>query len=207
VPCPGSLLLLAACALASACEASPPTAPAATLDRIVVLYSGPTRPGEIFSARAYAVDSDGAYTDVSSQSQWTSSNPLIVTVDPTAFAGATARPMGAGTAIITATYQGVSGHLPVRVPARPDPPFGPLSLSIEIKILSGPGQELRLTAVFSPSMDVTSAADWTSSEPSVATVNQGLVRSQRIGNTEITATYGGSSASYLIPVHPGLLRP
>jgi hypothetical protein len=195
--------------MAVACEATPPTAPAATLDRIVVLYSRPTRPGELFQAQAYAADSDGAYTEVSNQTEWTSSNPTVVSVATGSFSGGRPlTPNAPGTAIITAVYQGVAGHLPVRVPPRANPPnlIGPLRLSIENGLLTGTGQQLRLTVSFftTRSMDVTSEAAWSSSEPSVATVDRGLVTSQRIGTTEITATYAGLSDSYLISVHPGL---
>jgi len=202
-------ILLAACVLTIACDATPPTAPSATLDRIIVLYSRPVRPGEAFQAQAYTIDSDSAYTEVTNQTQWTSSNPTIVSVATgSSVGGKTLSPNAPGTAIITAAYQGVAGHLPVRVPPRPNPPnqIGPLRVSIESALLRGAGEQLRLSVSFFTSrfMDVTSEANWSTSEPSVATVDRGVVTLQRIGTAEITATYAGASDSYLISVHPGL---
>jgi hypothetical protein len=203
---------LVLCTLPVACQATAPTAPSPVLSGVAILYNTASRPGESFQLKAFAVDSDGAYTEVTEQAQWTSSNAGIASINPGNFVGGKSVSANSpGTTVITAVYQSVSGFLPVRVPMRPNPSnvVGPLRLEPARASLNGAGAEVRLTVSFSASgrsSDVTTAATWTSSEPTVATVDRGVVTAQRVGTTEIVASYEGASDSYWMSVHPSRER-
>ena len=205
--------LMVASALAAGCEATPPVAPTPTVAEIVILYTRPSRlPGGV-DLTAYARDSDGAITEVSGPAQWASSNAAIVRVGSAgALRARSVSAVAPGTAVISASYQGVTGYLPIHVPPPttvPDAGRAP-RLSPAVGVLTAAGMQLRFTAsVFAnpQTIDVTTTADWTSSEPAIATVERGVVTAHRIGTTKITVTYAGASDMYFISVHPSSSHP
>ena len=70
--------------------------------------------------------------------------------------------------------------------------------SIDIQV----GQTIRLTAVVEPDITTNKTIKWSSSDESVATVNDGTIVTLRIGQTIITATCGEKSASCVVNVIP-----
>lgn len=79
-------------------------------------------------------------------------------------------------------------------------PSGPITLS------TGATQQLHATARYSngAAMDVTTAATWSSSNASVASVSAGLVKATGTGTTAISAALAGQTASVGLTVTPTL---
>jgi RHS repeat-associated protein len=128
---------------------------------------------------------------------YVSSTELLVTVPP-----------GAGSADVQATTPGGSATLAHGFSYGTSLQSLVLSRSA-LTLLTGATQQLTASARYSDgtSVDVTAAATWTSSAPSVATVNAGLVNALAAGGTIITATYDGISAACATTVSgPSLLN-
>lgn len=112
-------------ALFSACE-GPPIAPAPTIgiltDVQVSMFGfngtftsdGAVLLGRTFQMTATARFSNGGQ-DVTSAASWESSNPSVAPITP----GGLLTGLATGTTIVTATYQGKSGTLPVMVSNTP----------------------------------------------------------------------------------------
>ncbi len=127
---------------------------------------------------------------------WSSSDESVAIVDQSGLATA----ISAGTAIITATAEFVSGSatLAVEEPLRVATiELAPLEMTLE------PGGTQQYTATILDQHGNPIAADliWSSSEESVATVDQsGLVTAVSAGTTIITATAGSVSGSATLTV-------
>jgi hypothetical protein len=154
----------------------------------------------------FGVHSDGVYEKVSGRDiTWQSSNPRVIEVLDQLFG--TLRAVSPGTAVITATYQGLSDSFTQEIRSG-QPPFPYLN----IQPYAAPFEELQTVQARalwyeSPSfVDVTSQATWTSSNNLVATVNAGLVTAQGVGTVRITATYQGYAKSYVFSVSASVRR-
>lgn len=77
--------------------------------------------GPLYQCSAVAGFSDGSTQDVTSQARWGSSDSTVATVS----AAGLVTPLANGSALITATYQGVSGSIALAVVALSPPPPGP----------------------------------------------------------------------------------
>jgi trimeric autotransporter adhesin len=156
------------------------------------------------------INAKGTWTDNSSQNisvftSWSSSDTQIATVG---ISGNTTG-QSAGTATITATIPATSGtlsasaHLVVEGSSLVSIKITPQNLKLPATIET----QLKATGTFSDGqqLDLTSAATWTSSAPSVATVsnasnNGGVATGVAIGGTTITAAFAGISATTNITV-------
>jgi hypothetical protein len=162
---------------------------------------------------AYLADSDGAYKNVSAQTRWTSSNATVLSF--TGLAGASDSASfrtGLGSARLLASYENLSAELPVTVGANPAiVPFismRPSTLSLSVVQPAMRLQANYFNTAFGVGTDVAAAAAaWTSSDPSVATMDRGMVTGLKIGTTELTATFGGATGRLLLSVFPSQLRP
>jgi trimeric autotransporter adhesin len=151
---------------------------------------------------AVADRANGVQEDVTQRAQWSSSNDRVATVSPSGMVEG----VGAGNADVGVAFEGVSGTLPfsVSAPAASSPPPGATPPgAVRSVSLRGPssvpaGEYARLSAVATmgdgSERDVTSAATWTSSNPAVATVEEGVVTGRGIGQATITGAYQGASA-------------
>lgn len=128
---------------------------------------------------------------------WTSSNPAVASVD-----GGLVTAIADGTAVITASVGNLSATCKVTVSTMVIP-VASITLSesaLELEI----GDEAQLTATVSPSDASNPAVTWVSSDPEVATVQNGLVTAVGKGSAVITATAGEKSASCAVTVtQPG----
>lgn len=126
---------------------------------------------------------------------WASSDANIATVDENGVVTAVAP----GTATITATAGDVSATCEVTVSAVTVPATGvsvnPAELTLSI------GGTDRLTANLEPA-NATDTVAWSSSNPAVATVENGVVTAAGVGEAVITATAGGYSAACAVTVQP-----
>jgi uncharacterized protein YjdB len=130
---------------------------------------------------------------------WTSSAPAVATVDSLGLVAA----QTAGTATITASASGKSATAAITVNA------GPTLISISLDITSAAlnvGQTVDITSTANWSNGTStvpwdSHLTWTSSAPSVATVNAGgVVAGVAAGTATITASLGGVSRTAAITV-------
>lgn len=157
--------------------------------------SVPLGNGQQFTALARYTDS--TTSDLTNLATWSSSLKTVATISSSGNAIST----GQGSAIISASYGGISGIATLVVTA-------PLVVGVKVSpimpsIMLSTSQQFTATATYSDSstQSVTNAASWTSSYPSVATVNSsGLALSVLVGSTMITATYNGQSDSTTLTV-------
>ena len=127
---------------------------------------------------------------------WTTSAPGIATVDVSGKVEA----VKAGTATITATAGGKSAACAVTVV--PDDQVNSVTLN-KIAATLTDGDSLLLTATVSAGADADTTVAWTTSAPSIATVDaSGKVTAVKAGNVNITATVGGKSAVCAVTVVP-----
>jgi hypothetical protein len=154
---------------------------------------------------AYSIDSDGAWTDVTTRATWLSANSAVIV--PAAVPG-TFNAVSGGTADAIASFGGMTGALPITTTAD----FGYPRLDF-VNVFDFPvlgreaGAELiRYDSASSDSSRVTSSAVWTSSNPAVATVTLGLnglsISTLSVGTTRITATIGGRSRTLNMSIPP-----
>jgi len=223
---PGAgLVLILVAALAPGCGVSAPSSTApprppgtgivvgaspAPVQRVEIYYQFPmdwVSVGSNLSFGLFAVHSDGIYEKLNPQQiSWQSSNPAVIMLQTPTFG--TWRAVSPGTAVLTATYQGLSDSVTQEIRSGP-PPFPYLDISPR----SLPSAELgteQVRARFHESSssfpDVTEQATWTSSNPLVATVTGGFVTAAGVGTARITAVYQGHTKSLAFSVTTSIGR-
>lgn len=157
------------------------------------------------STQAFTVTatlSDGSTANVTSQATWTSSAPTVAVVSSASGSCGVITGVSAGTTTITATMAGKSATATVTVGG------GAVHL-VSVAVTPSPasvgmgGQtQLTATGTFSDQSqaDLTTAADWSSSDPTKATVSnvagsKGRATAVAQGSTTITATMTAESIS------------
>ena len=131
--------------------------------------------------------SNGTSEVIRSQATWSSSDTTVATVTY----GGLVTAVAPGTATITATQGSISGHTTVTVT-----PLTLSSISVthaNATLPAGVTQQFRATGIYSEGTinNITTQVTWSSSDPSVATVNdKGLVTTIAEGTATITATSG-----------------
>jgi len=144
-----------------------------------------------------ATDSSGNTKKVTADAEWSSSAIKIADVSQGRVTG-----LSSGRATITAKYGGKSISVPVEVgivtKLEADKRF--------VSLKSKKSAQVTLTATFSDGrqLDVTSAAEWKTSNYKAADVSQGLITGIAFGKSTVTARYGGKSLS--IPVDVDTLK-
>ncbi|GGA21346.1 Ig-like domain-containing protein [Paenibacillus physcomitrellae] len=132
---------------------------------------------------------DGA--DVSDDATWTTSDSSVVTVDKGELTF-----VSKGTATITAAYKGLTANVKIKVVA----PFAALEFSDDddLEMVAGQGTaDLKVLTRDSDEnaapVDVTDKVEWSTSDDSVAKVEDGKVTPLKLGKATITASYLGST--------------
>ncbi|MGQ0698464.1 MAG: Ig-like domain-containing protein [Panacagrimonas sp.] len=160
------------------------------LTAINVTPQNPTIPlGGTRVLTATAVFSDGATGPISVT--WTSTNPAVVSVSPSSGTTTTATAEAVGSTTVTATSDGISGDTTVTV--------GAASLQTLLRVdplvaRVTPGRTVEFTAIgsFSDGTEAPindSSVTWTSSAPSIATIDaNGVATGLIMGQTTITAS-------------------
>ena len=118
---------------------------------------------------------------------WTSSVPSVATVE-----NGVVTAVAEGTAVITATAGNYSAVCEVTVERSVVPVTGVTLDRSTVTLVEG--EAVPLTATVSPADATDKNVTWTSSAPSVATVENGVVTAIAAGNATITATAGNYSA-------------
>ncbi|MCX7749937.1 MAG: stalk domain-containing protein [Clostridia bacterium] len=155
-------------------------------------------PGDSQIIDATAKYNDSTEEPVRLVAKWTSSNSNVVSVD-----AGLVEALSEGTATITAEYQGLKASATVKVVKAT---ITGLNLSaketvtLEKNIVSP--LELRASSSLSTgsSMDITEAAEWTSSNPNVADAGNGFVTSVGEGTATITVKFKSFSDSMTVNV-------
>ncbi|WP_248928291.1 Ig-like domain-containing protein [Paenibacillus hamazuiensis] len=140
-----------------------------------------------------AMNSSLESEDVTEKAQWKTNNDKVADVTlgmVTAY--------GSGKATITASYGGKSVTVPVEVEVAQKLAFNKRIVYLK----SGSEETLTLTATFADgtTKDVTSAAEWTSSNYTTVDVNQGTVSGVQYGKATVSAKYGGKRAFLQVTV-------
>jgi uncharacterized protein YjdB len=182
---------------------TPLTVTPATLSSISVTPANPSVPAGITRQfAALGTYSDGTNHDITAPVTWTSSDPLVATVNSSGLATA----LATGTITITAASGNTTGSTTVTVT--------PATLSfisvtpVNPSVPAGVVGQFTASGTYSDgtSHDLTTLATWASSNPSVATVNSsGLATALAAGTTSIAATLGSISGSTTLTVNPATL--
>ncbi len=145
---------------------------------------------------ATATYSDGSTSDVTSSANWSSSTPAVATINTSGLATG----LSIGSTTVKAALTGVSGTATLTVPkSLSGISVSPASANVQI----GATQQFQATGTYSDGStgNVTTSASWTSSVPSVATVDaSGLATAVASGSATITASLGGFSATAALSV-------
>lgn len=147
--------------------------------------------GQIFQLTATAYSSTGTVlTSTASSFVWSSSNTSVATIGE----GGKVTGRGAGTATISATYNGMTGHATITVSGSTSTGT-PASVTITPSaVTTAAGTKVQLTATVKDASGNTLSGQpvtWSTSAPTVATVDAtGLVSALVAGSATITATDG-----------------
>lgn len=184
------------------------TVSTATLSSIAVTPAHSTIPlGTSTQLQAIGYYTDGTTQDISASVDWSSSDSFIADVSDVLETKGMTTGSHIGTAMIVATLGSVSGDTTLHVSSAElvSIALTPPSPSVP----SGLSQQLTITGTFTDgtTQDVTIMAVWSSSDPSVAVVNnggglEGLVNTLMAGTTEITANVSGIISSVTVTVTP-----
>lgn len=137
---------------------------------------------------------DGDTADVADQAEWTSSDEDVVYV----YKGKLTA-VDSGSATITATYSNKTVEMTVDVDVVEE-----LDVSEDtFNLKAGQSVPITLTATYIDlsTEDVTEEATWSSSQRSVAYVQNGNLYARKQGEVEITATYKGKSVTITVDVN------
>ncbi|MEN0059951.1 MAG: Ig-like domain-containing protein, partial [Bdellovibrio sp.] len=176
------------------------TAP--VINSLVVTPSAPSIPlGTSQQLTATATLSNGNTADVTNQVSWSSSDSTVATVN----AGLVSS-VNTGAATITANAGSASQQVQVAVT---QPQLSSIQISpANATVAPGLTQQMTAVGVYTDGSqsNITNNVTWSSSNPSVATVNSaGLISALGQGSTVITATQGSTSQQIALNVGPAAL--
>ena len=180
------------------------TVKSATLSSIAVSPAAPTIvSGTNQSFTATGTFSDGTQQNLTNSVSWSSSAPGVATIASNGVSSG----VGGGQTTITATMGAVSGSTNLTVTTAtlaaiqisPPSPF----------VVIGGSEQLSATAIYSDgtSANISASATWTSSTPAVAAMSSttpGLAVSTSVGETRISASFGGLAGTTTLTVQDQL---
>ena len=126
---------------------------------------------------------------------WSSSNQAVATVN-----NGTVTAVGAGSATITASAGGKTANCSVTV-SKKVVPVTSITLNVTEAELER-GGTLTITATVTPNDATDKIVAWTSSNASVATVEDGVVKAVAVGTTTITSICGNQESTCVVTVIP-----
>lgn len=150
---------------------------------------------------ARATWTDGVVTDVTTAATWTSSDPSVISVSQTGLATAV---LPQGTATITANIGTKRGRVTLTAEA---PALSKLSISVsKTTVRVGTTRKLvaRATYVNGATADVSSLSVWTTSDPSIISIDQTGLAAALLpaGTSTITASHRGARARVTLTAIP-----
>jgi 6-phosphogluconolactonase (cycloisomerase 2 family) len=178
--------------------------------RLVSITLTPANPsvqvGNRLQLTAIGNFNDGSTTDLTTQTIWSSSNPNVATISNTLGSqghvtgvaeGTTTITANSGPPLISSVILVVSSQPPGSIAVRP----------AFVSIPLGDAQQFTaaITLADGTAQDVTTAVNWSTSNPAVASISnalgsQGRATSLTLGTTTITATQGSASGSTTLTV-------
>jgi uncharacterized protein YjdB len=177
------------------------TVTGATLTTIQITPFSPKLPvGFITPFVATGIYSDSTTLDLTGLATWSSSAPGTAAVSDSGGSKGRVTPLAAGSAKITATYQGVTGSDDVTVSGATLTSIAvtPASASIAVQGL----QQFTATGTFSDmsTLDITNYVTWLSSVPATADISnaagsQGQAKALKSGDVTITAVRGSAMST------------
>lgn len=187
------------------------TVTSATLVSLQLTPFNPSTPaGTALRMTATGVYSDHTSHDLTFYATWTSSNTAVAQVGTTPPSSGRVSALAAGTATISADYQGVTGTATFTVTAATltAVQISPATLTLP----TGFVRLLTATAIFSDNTtrDVTQGATWTSSDPAKAVVSnsagtKGELTTVAAGPATISAAWGGMTGTAAVTVSAATL--
>ncbi len=177
-----------------------------------VIPASPVNPASnLLTLRAYEVDSDNAYMDVSQSVEWqtveTGGRSILSQVNGLGVL----RDRAVTETRILARKDGISGEFAIS--------WLPFSNTRNVPYIVIRNPSLAVGATESLEADFTSStltftsvgvgplATWTSSDTTVITIDGRTARAVGVGVAEVTVSYQGVSDRLLVPVHPRRTRP
>lgn len=166
-------------------------------DSVTLMANNETAPakteGEVGQTLIYTVNGkkNSVVEDITTEAVWTTSNSAVATVDE-----GTITFVGTGTVTITAKLKGKSDSVSITVSS----PYKSISITpnkqLEMEIGSD-DQELEATATLKTggTLTITEAAEWTSANSKIASVEDGVVQAVGAGKTTITVSHMGIKTS------------
>ncbi|MEK7353891.1 MAG: Ig-like domain-containing protein, partial [Chloroflexota bacterium] len=150
---------------------------------------------------------NGSTANLTHMVAWSSSSPGVATITSAGLASSVTQ----GAATITATLIGLTGSATLTVTA---PNLISLTVSpATATVTAGSTANFTSTGNFTNGLaDITVTATWTSSDPSIASIetagqgHPGVARSYRPGTVTITATQSGKSATATLAVTPATIQ-
>ena len=162
---------------------------------------GPVPVASQYFFRAYVLNSDGAYEDVTRDTAWSASDPAVLRLINNATGNFITEAQG--TAHVTGRYRQYSSSL-VLVVIRPDVQGTPyIGISGGDPRIAGNTARAVATLYHPTRAEVLTDAIWRSSDPNVVTVDSsGLVTGVAPGTAQVSVSYDGVSAWYGLSVEP-----
>jgi uncharacterized delta-60 repeat protein len=153
---------------------------------------------------ATGIYTDGTSQDITTQVNWSSSNPSVAQIDSNGLATT----LAVGTTTITATSGSISGSITVTVTSATVSSISVITTPFNPNMPVGITQQFSALGIYTDgtSHDITPQVTWSSSDPSVAQVDSnGQATAKATGSTTITATSGSISGSTTLTVNPATL--
>jgi hypothetical protein len=163
--------------------------------------------GMTLQLHAVATYQDGQTAEVTASASYTSSDMAVLAID----AGGLCTALQAGTSVVTASFGGQTAVTVVTVL-----PIQLAKLTMKpatLELPAGTSANLKVTGQWSDgsATDVTQSAHWTASDAGVAVVaaapgSKGFVSALAGGNTLVTASFAGQTATCAVTVTQALLQ-
>ena len=191
------------CAFSGVTGAATVNVSSPTLEQVTISPIAPScRVGDMLQFFAQAIDTSGRSSNVTFAATWSSDAPSIVQ-----FTGAPGRfrCMAKGSANVSATYSGKTGSTPVSVS---DAVITSIQVDpVDAHLAVGDDQQYQAVALYSDgtSANVTFAATWLSTNPSVVSIGdagpgKGRAHALSAGGSTIRATFSGVTGSTTVTV-------
>jgi 6-phosphogluconolactonase (cycloisomerase 2 family) len=182
----------------------------ATLTAIEITPPSPTfANGLTLQLVATGIYSDNSTHDLTSAVTWVSSSSAVASISNSSGSAGLATALRPGSATVTATLGSVSANMTLTVTTATLVSIGVTPMNSTVP--SGLTTALKATGVFTDhsTRDLTSTVTWSSSAPSVASVDNapasGLAKALGLGTAQIAATLGSVSGSTVLTVSAATL--
>ncbi len=187
------------------------TVSAATLKSIAITPANPTlAAGTTMLLIATATLSDSTTMDVTTSAAWSSGDETIATVGTGMMSPGLLQALKAGGTMVTATVMNVSGSTPVLVTPAVLQAIAVTPVNPQVPL--GTTLQLHATGTFSDNttQDLTNSVAWSTSDNTVATVDnmkqKGVVAGIKAGASTIGASQGGVMGTTVASVTPAVLQ-